>query len=77
MRIASIAGLDAMAIRHGIPAARVRTCLSDPAGARRVAAIKTAGERLGVSGTPTFIVNGRLAQNVHDWASLEPLLRRR
>lgn len=74
LRVAAITGLDAIAARHGIPAARARACLADEAGASRVAAIKAAGERLGVAGTPTFMVNGRVAQHVHDWAALEPLL---
>ena len=77
VRVAAITGLDALAVRHGVPPARVRSCLADEAGASRVAAIKEAAERQGVSGTPSFLVNGRLAPNVHDWAALEPLLRRR
>ena len=77
LRVAAITGLDAIAARHGIPAARVRSCLAEETGARRVAAIKTAGERIGIAGTPSFTINGRVAQNVHDWAALEPLLRGR
>ena len=76
-RIAAITGLDAIAARHGIPAARIRSCLADEAGAARVAAIKSAGERIGIAGTPSFMINGRVAQHVHDWSALEPLLRGR
>jgi len=75
VRVASVTQLDALAARHGIPAARVRSCLADEAGAQRVDAIKAAGERLGIAGTPSFTINGRVAQNVHDWSALEPLLR--
>ena len=75
IRIVALTQLDAIAARHGIPAARVRSCLADEAGARRVAAIKAAAEQLGIAGTPSFTINGRVAQNVHDWAALEPLLR--
>jgi protein-disulfide isomerase len=77
VRVAAITGLDAIAVRHGIPAARVRSCLADEAGASRIAAIKAAGERLGINGTPSFMINERVAQHVHDWAALEPLLRGR
>ena len=77
VRVAAITQLDALAVRHGVPAARVRACLTDEAGARRVAAIKQAAERLGINGTPSFTVNGRVAANVHDWAALEPLVRGR
>jgi protein-disulfide isomerase len=77
VRLASAVGMDAIAARHGVPAARLRPCLIDEAGAQRIAAIKASGEQLGVSGTPSFLINGRLQQNVHDWTALEPLLRRR
>lgn len=74
LRIAALTGVDALAAEHGIPAAQVRTCLADEAGASRIEQIKAAAEQLGVHGTPSFLVNGRLAANVHDWAALEPLL---
>lgn len=77
VRVAAITQLDALAARHGIPAARVRNCLADEAGAGRIAAIKSAGERLGIRGTPSFTINGRVAQDAYDWAALEPLLRGR
>lgn len=73
--IAAALGLDVIAARHGLTARRLNVCLADDAAAGRIAAIKQAGEQAGVSGTPSFLVNGRLAQNVHDWTALEPLLR--
>ena len=75
MRVAAITELDALAANHGLPAERVRACLADEGGARRVAAIKAAAEEIGVQGTPSFTLNGRLLSGVHDWPSLEPLLR--
>ena len=74
-RIAARIGLDAIAARHGLGAGATRACLADEAGAERVEQIKAAGEALGVQGTPSFLINGRLAPYVHDWAALEPLLR--
>jgi protein-disulfide isomerase len=73
-RIVALAGLDAIAARHGISAAEARACLSDQAALDRIIEIRQAGEALGVAGTPSFAINGRLAADVHDWASLEPLL---
>ena len=73
-RIVALAGLDAIAARHGISAAEARACLSDQAALDRIIEIRQAGERLGVAGTPSFAINGRVAADVHDWASLEPLL---
>ncbi len=73
-RIVAWTGLDAIAARHGISAAEARACLSDQAALDRIIELREAGSRLGVDGTPSFAINGRLAAGVHDWASLEPLL---
>jgi len=75
MRIVSWAGLDAIAARHGVSAAEARTCLADQAGLDRIVAMREAGDRAGVGGTPTFAINGRIAAGVHGWAALEPLIR--
>ncbi len=74
-RIVAATGLDAIAARHGVTPARARACLSSQAGLDRIMAMLQAGERAGVQGTPSFAINGRLAGNASDWASLEPLLR--
>ena len=74
-RIVALTGLDAIAARHGISAADARACLADQAALDRIIEMREAGSRLGVDGTPSFSINGRLAAEVHDWASLEPLLR--
>ncbi|HWT13282.1 MAG TPA: thioredoxin domain-containing protein [Allosphingosinicella sp.] len=73
-RIVALTGLDAIAARHGISAAEARACLSDQAALDRIIQIRQAGEAAGVNGTPSFAINGRLADHVHDWESLEPLL---
>lgn len=73
-RIAVLTGFDALAAQHGLTAAQVGACLADDGGAARIDAIKAAAEALGVGGTPSFLLNGALAANVHDWAALEPLL---
>ena len=74
-RIVGWTGLDAIAARHGITAAEAGACLSNQAALDRVVAMRTAGNELGINGTPSFAINGRLAADVHDWESLEPLLR--
>jgi protein-disulfide isomerase len=76
-RIASISGLDALAARHGVPAAKAKACLSDAKAIERLTAMrKAAVERHQLTGTPTFLVNGRRAENVGDWERLKPLLGR-
>jgi protein-disulfide isomerase len=76
-RVAAVAGLEVIAARHGITPAQARTCLSTQAGLDRLIQMQQAGTRYGVTGTPAFAVNGRIAGSVYDWATLEPLLRGR
>jgi protein-disulfide isomerase len=76
-RVVSVAGLDAIAARHGVSAAQARTCLSNQAGLDRLVQMQQSGANFGVQGTPTFAINGRIAGTVRDWATLEPLLRGR
>ncbi len=76
-RVVAASGLDAIAARHGITPAQTRACLSNQAGFDRVLQMQQAGANYGVTGTPTFAINGRIAGSVHDWATLEPLLRGR
>jgi len=75
-QIISAVGLDAVAARHGMSTQQVDACMADQAAADRIMAIQRAGEQIGVQGTPSFTINGQLAQDVHNWAALEPLLRR-
>ncbi|PLK26545.1 thioredoxin domain-containing protein [Novosphingobium sp. TH158] len=49
-------------------------CLNDRALADRLARENTvADDQIGITGTPSFLINGKL-QPVHDWASLRKLL---
>jgi protein-disulfide isomerase len=73
VQFAAATGLDAIAARHGVTAARARACLTDPARLAQVRAMKEAGTAAGVTGTPTFTINGGAAFPL-DWAGLEPLL---
>ncbi len=52
--------LDAIAVKVGLDQAMFDTCLADPAKATAVQAERTAGEALGVGGTPTIFVNGKV-----------------
>ena len=74
-RIVSLLGLDAIAARHGITAAESRACMSDQARIDRIIQMREAAAAAGVNGTPSFSINGRVLDHVHDWAALEPLVR--
>ncbi len=75
-RVSTLVGLDAIAARHGVTAARAQACLTSQAGMDRLVNMVRAGTTAGVQGTPTFAINGRIVA-ANDWASLEPLLRGR
>ena len=74
VRIAEVGGLIPIAAQAGITAARAKACLADPAGLERIGQIGQAAVDLGVQGTPTFFINGRMV-HAHDWAELEPVIR--
>ena len=74
VRLAEIGGMLSIAAQAGLPAARAKACLADPAGLQKIGEIGQAAVDLGVGGTPTFFINGRNV-GVHDWTSLEPLIR--
>ena len=76
-RVATISGLDAIAARHGVTGAQADTCMADQARFDRVIQMREAASRYGVTGTPTFAINGRIAGSAGNWATLEPLLRGR
>ncbi len=61
--------------QRGMPESRINSCLADNGNLEQLTQITTrASNEEGVSGTPTFFINGT-NQNVANWASLEPKLR--
>lgn len=68
--VAEAAGLTQLAVQGGVPAAKAKACLVDPAGLARIGEIYEAAAKLGVQGTPSFFVNGKRVM-VHDWAGLD------
>jgi protein-disulfide isomerase len=69
------AGLDQFFRQRGMPEAKLNACLADPQGLQKVAAITEKGNKDGVTGTPSFFINGKIAENTAGWAALEPKLR--
>lgn len=62
--------------QRGVPEAKAKACLNDAAAIDAIAKQTEAANQLyNVSGTPTFIVNGAVAKDVFDWASLQPILK--
>jgi protein-disulfide isomerase len=74
-RLQSIAtdfGFFAMMERRGYDRMSVERCLADPVMAKKLADQTAEASRLGVDGTPSFLLNGTLLAGTHDWASLKP-----
>jgi protein-disulfide isomerase len=70
---AKATGIGAIAGKRGVSAQRANQCLRDGAAALRLAKIAEVANGLGVTGTPTFFINGRKT-DAYDWPSLKPLL---
>ena len=67
--------LDTFFARRGMPESRFTQCLADSAGVQRLTDMSNrASSEEGVTGTPTFFINGT-QQQVNTWNALEPLIR--
>jgi protein-disulfide isomerase len=64
------ADLADYASRAGLDPARYRTDIADPAAMKVIEKDKLEGMRLGVDGTPTFFVNGKLFKGQADFEEL-------
>ena len=74
-RIADAAGLLDFFAARGISRDQALQCLADPAkGEAILERSNTQSQELGVTGTPTFFLNGSRLQ-VSNWADLEPALQ--
>lgn len=75
VKIADGVGLLDFAAARGIPRDQATQCLSDPAKAKAIADASTQqSEELGVTGTPTFFLNGTKI-DASNWASVEAALQ--
>ncbi|MEO6718433.1 MAG: thioredoxin domain-containing protein [Novosphingobium sp.] len=72
--IASDFGFFPIMAQRGYDRMTVERCLADPVMAQKLAAQTAEASRLGVEGTPSFLLNGALLAGTHDWASLKPQL---
>ncbi|MDB5689058.1 MAG: protein-disulfide isomerase-like protein [Sphingomonas bacterium] len=76
LALAKAGGLDQFFGARGLPAAKAEACLTDKAAIDKLVALRAIGtDRDGVTGTPTFLINGTNAKDTFDWASLEPKLK--
>ena len=74
-RVAELGGLLRMASAAGVNPQRAGACLSDKAGIDRLVQMRAAGDAAGINHTPSFLINGKPVEG-HDWAGIEPLIRK-
>ena len=67
-------GLSRIMQQRGITPAQGKACLTDKAALKAVLDMSDEGTKLGIHGTPTFMVDGRLDGEVHDWQALKSKL---
>ncbi len=67
-------GLSNIMQQHGITFAQGKACLADKAAFKTILDMSDGGTKLGVNGTPSFLINGVLQDNVHDFQSLKTKL---
>lgn len=72
--VASMAGHDQFFRVRGMPQSKIDSCLSDPKNLDAMVGITKRSQEEGVTGTPTFFINGAIT-DAHGWTALEPLLR--
>ncbi|MDB5670219.1 MAG: protein-disulfide isomerase-like protein [Alphaproteobacteria bacterium] len=69
-------GVDQFFRQRGMPESRIESCLSDQAGLQKLVDITDrASNKEGVTGTPTFFLNGKVVEGAAAWEALEPALR--
>lgn len=68
------AGLTDLARQHGVTQPQIDACFADESQLTPIMAMMQA-EPKGITGTPSFTINGKLQQGIYDWAHLEPALR--
>lgn len=70
------AGLDQFFRQRGIPQARIDSCLADQQGLQKLVDLMSRANSEGVTGTPTFFINGDLVplENRAIWPQLQPVL---
>jgi len=75
--IAGDFGLYQVLEARGYSRPQLDHCLADEAMTKRLAAQGADAQKLGITATPSFAVNGTLLAGTHDWATLEPQLKAR
>lgn len=76
IQLVTLSGLEDFFKAHGVPADRIKACLSDKGALDELLKIRDYGANTDkVDGTPNFLINGERQEGVYDWPGLETKLR--
>jgi protein-disulfide isomerase len=73
--LVQLTGTDQFFRQRGMPESRIKSCLADPKALDQLVAVTDRGNKEGVTGTPTFFLNGKVVEGAASWEALEPALR--
>jgi protein-disulfide isomerase len=74
-KLASLTGLDQFAAQRGVSTARLDACLADKGAIDKLDGMQKKAVELGVTGTPMFLIDGKLQDGVFTWDALQPRLK--
>lgn len=77
VQMASLLGLQDWAAARGVPQAKSNQCLSDQKAIDQEVQYSSDVTNAfpDFSGTPAFVVNGKMIKDAHEWAQVEPALQ--
>ncbi|NUT00691.1 MAG: thioredoxin domain-containing protein [Sphingomonas sp.] len=77
LEIAKLAGLQQWAAQRGVPSAQSSTCLANTEETNLLVQMNgdTTTQYPEFSGTPSFVINGKMLEQTATWDKLEPQLR--
>lgn len=74
--MARFANLQEWAAQRGVPSGKSSQCLANQAEIDRLVQMQSdAVSQHNIPGTPAFLINGQLAENVAGWEALEPKIK--
>ncbi len=73
-KIARDTGLFRLMEGRGFTAQQISQCLADGKAQSDISRMSEEGQKLGITGTPSFLLNDKLLDKVYGWAALKPLL---
>lgn len=74
--IADLGGLKQYVSMRGVPRAKADQCLANEAEINQLVQMNSdASATYNIPGTPSFVINGTLADQTANWESLEPKLK--